>query len=600
MLKKYYYPFLLLLSYAPTIIGGSQVTTYLTPHTPSMNVARQRMGLQMLTNYIDEDDRWPIFCLTGWVTESFREKQIARCFFGCDYNECTRLLTIAGSQVEHRSRRDWLADYFGLPTDFKSELHFEPVMINAILEPYIFWQFARNFFVTAYVPCGYTRWDMNMHECVVERGENPLAPGYFSDTETPRENLLERFSSFASGAKVPQIANTEFHHLHNARINPCSLTKTGMTEGVFTLGWRPVAGESIILDLYVRGAIAGGNKPEGIFLFEPILGNGHHGELGGGISFECMMWECEPSEERVFFSFDFVASHLFSTKQRRSFDLCNKPNSRYMLASKFGMPIEQNLVGLVQGNEATPSAQFKREFTSVANLTTGDVDVSIPAQVNLSFLITYEKKQMYWTFGYGFWRRSCENISFCNALCLAPCTWALKGDAHVIGFETPGNEPVALSATQSRATIHAGRNTPTSRNTPTKGASDPAEIALAAQNPFIDNPASALADSTNSGIHNPLLTLPNGINQINTSIEPIFICVTDIDRLSAASHGSAHQIVGEFGYTWYERCHTPFIGFGAEVELGHGGQSTSPREDECINCSLSFWSIWLKGGFAIG
>ena len=265
-----------------------------------------------------------------------------------------------------------------------------------------------------------------------------------------------------------------------------------------------------------------------------------------------------------------------------------------MLASKLGIPVEQNLVGLVHGDDVTPVAQFKREFAPVANLTTDWVKVAIPAQVNLCFLVTYERCQMYWTFGYGFWRRSCENICPISTSCLANETWALKGDAHVIGFETPSNTPVPLSATQSRATIHAGRNTPT------QGADQPDELAAAAQNPFIDNPALAFADSANTGIQHQLVTEPNGLNQINTSIQPIFITTHDIDYLSAASHATAHEIVGQFGYTWYERCHTPFIGFGAEVELGHGGQSTSPRENECINCSLSFWSIWLKGGFAIG
>lgn len=580
------------------IFAGSQITTYLTPHTPSMNLARQRMGLEMLTNYIDEDDHRPIFQLTGWATESFREKQIARCYFGCDYNDCTQQLIIAGSQTDGRKRINWLADYFGLPTDYISAVNFEPVMVNVLLEPYVFWQFAPHFYLTAFVPFGYTSWDMKAHECIIKKGINPYAPGYFSDQEVPRDDLLQCFLQFMNG-QTPIIENIEFQPLQNARISKCSLTKSGMTECVFTLAWRAVERESLIFDIYVRGAIPGGNRPEGYFLFEPILGNGHHGELGAGFAFSCMMWERPECEERVFFSFEFAATHLFTTKQRRSFDLCNKPNSRYMLAERMGTPIDQNLVGFVHGENVTPNAQFKHEFAPIANLTTGNVNVSIPAQTDLCFLITYEKQQMYFTFGYGFWRRSQEHIELCtdqfdDTFCLEPHTWAIKGDAHIIGFEIGNDNPVALSATQSRATIHAGRNTPT------KGETDPAEIARAAQNPFIDNPAAALADSENSGIHHPLVTAPGGVDQINTSVEPIFIRRRDIDPLSAASHGSAHQLVGQFGYTWYERCHTPFIGFGAEVELGHGGQSTAARENECINASLSFWSIWLKGGFAIG
>lgn len=588
-MKKLY---LLLLILFSSLHAGNQITSYLAPHSPSINLARIRTGLEIITNDLTENKYWPIFSLSTIVNESFRDKHISRCFFGKDLDACTEILTISGSQTDDRCPNEWLADYFGLPTDFKSCIHFRPRLFNALIEPQIFWQCINRVYFLAYMPWGYAQHDLNMAEKVVYCGTNDHAQGYFDTITTPRKNLLHNFCSFASGCAIPQFSQTSFEPLCKAKMNPGTIAITDFAELQLVLGWRAIERYNFHFDINIRGAIPGGTKPKGEFLFEPIIGNGHHYEIGGGISMHYEVWHNLATEQQVTLSFDFAVTHLFKTWQCRSFDLCNKPNSRYMLALQLDTPIEDNLRGQQNGQLEVPTQQFKNNFIPLANITTMPVEVSIDFQLDLAGLITYEKKQWNYVFGYGFWRRSCEIIYPCDETIFDECNFALKGDAHIFGFEiAQENAPIALSATQNRATIHHGRNFPI------KGTIETEIIQNGKTNPRIDNPLSAIADSTNSSTFNPLAIAANNAQQINTSIQPILLHTNDIDFNSSSTHASAHKILGYFGYTWKEKKQNPYAGIGAQVELGHDGKSTGADEFDCINCSISFWSVWIKGGF---
>src|SRR5690606_17446973 len=173
-----------------------------------------------------------------------------------------------------------------------------------------------------------------------------------------------------------------------------------------------------------------GNRPKGDYVFEPIIGNGHHVECGGEFSVRLRTWTNESEDTFTEFFFDVTATHLFKTKQRRSFDFKTKPNSRYMLAEKLTQPITNNLTG----NDITLIAQYTGEVSSVANMTTFDVDVSNNAQADISFMYAYTNKKNTWSIGYRLWKRGCENITLRNCSSFENNTWALKGDSYIFGF----------------------------------------------------------------------------------------------------------------------------------------------------------------------
>ena len=85
-------------------------------------------------------------------------------------------------------------------------------------------------------------------------------------------------------------------------------------------------------DLYMSGyagkVLPTGNRPEGVYVFEAIAGNNHHTGLIGGFygqySFE------NAGHGHVWLGWLFEGQYLFKNTQKRSFDLNNRPWSRYL------------------------------------------------------------------------------------------------------------------------------------------------------------------------------------------------------------------------------------------------------------------------------
>src|SRR5207248_3451167 len=112
---------------------------------------------------------------------------------------------------------------------------------------------------------------------------------------------------------------------------------------------------------------------------------------------------------------------------------------------------------------------------------------------------SYTKKNNYWTFGYNAWKRGCENICI-NNHDFPEKIWAIKGDAHVYGFiaqqtnpeDLPVGKAVALSATESKATINYGTNLP-KQGVSTDATKRTIQIQNAQKNPTINSPEPAFA-----------------------------------------------------------------------------------------------------------
>ncbi len=263
-----------------------------------------------------------------------------------------------------------------------------------------------------------------------------------------------------------------------------------------------------------------------------------------------------------------------------------------MLAAKMKESIDNNL----QGNGQQPDLQFDSVFVPLANLTTLNINVRPPAEVDAAAMISYIKDDFSFNFGYSFWARSCEHITLHKSTPFDDQKWVLKGDAHMFGFmgadDAPLHvgDPIALSASQSHANVHAGTNFPNNLN----------DLDTAKKNPNIDSPKLATA-----GVSNTRLLFEPGVansqaNQINTSIQPIIISTKDIDLHSARTRGISHKIFGQFTKSWIERkVLIPYIGLGAEVEFGRRpGPTPSKERAKCINSALSHWSVWAKTGFS--
>lgn len=592
-----------------------KVTTLIRPCSATVNAALELVGLDRQI-YIPhkKNHNYVVATITPEITKSFRPERIAQCLFGDDIlicpkhmntgcpekRACQSLFLVSGSRVPDRNNNAWLADYFGLPTDFQSAVHIKPHVDSFLADFYLYYgldALIPGLYVSIHAPIVRASWNLDIVEKIDDPGSNGYNPGYFNATGVARSDLVSNFLSFISGTSVPTIDGVIFHPLRSAKIKKCHSEVTKFSEIQAAFGYNFFYSRCHHVGINIRMSIPTGTRPHGEFLFEPIIGNCHHWEMGIGLSGHVVAWEDVCTEESFAMHAIVNITHLFNTRQRRIFDLHDRPLSRYMLAAKVDDTIVDNLRGIVGDMPVTPSFQFSNEYTSVANLTTVEVDTNVSAQVDMVFMLTYAKERFSWNMGYGFWAQSCEDIQpIIDDCCDINCNnWVLKGDAQAFGFmgadDPPlhANDPVPLSFSEHDATVHSGTNFPPATT----------NFFAGEKNEQIDNPELATAGTHNTRLLYAPQVSNTVANQINTSIDPIILTSDMIDFDSTLSRGVAQKLFMHVHYTLTDReCLVPHFGFGAEVVFGRSAGFPPPKEcRQCINGALSYWGIWVKVGF---
>ncbi len=598
-----------------------------TIRSQGTNALRRLVGNVGKMN-LEEECGYGIFSIMPEYTRSFRSNKIAECLFG-DALCGDDALLIQGSQVVDRNERALLADYFYLPTDFASIVTIKPLVQNFLVDFNFYMGFdtacMNNMYFWLQAPITWTKWSLGYEERVIDPGTNAYPEGYFTPNAIPRDQLLRNFSQFAQGAApqggviVQDVVDTDdvttqfitvLQGLDCARICPGSDSNTRISEIRFGLGWNFLMCDNYHIGAGIEVSAPTGNKVRSDSLFAVQNGNDHHWELGAEITAHYSFCHSEDEESFNGFYLDANITHMFKNSQRRCFDVCDKPLSRYMLVERLGSPVIDGLVGstldqatVPLADTTAPSAQFQGVFAPLANITSLDVDVKVGVNADIVFWFNRTCGNWSWDLGYNFWGRSCEKISI-DCDCpqeFQENTWAFKGTSRVFGFASAAtgdllvNDPVALSATMNDATIFGAPNTNT--------------------NGGIDNPQFAFAGDADPRV--ALNATRAGGDTIRTSIDPIFIRQEDINF--AGTKGISNKIFSHIGYTCIDEdsCYSPFFGIGFEAEFGQGNGDdcdndcdddndcnndcdddcdNDPLCHDCVKCALSQWGVWAKFG----
>ncbi len=582
--------------------------SYFSIRSQGFNTARKYVGITNKIN-LDQDTVYGTLWSTIDYTRSFRPQRIAQALFGDDIlvmNSNCACLQVSGSQASSRGPKDLLADYFGLPVDFKSRVCFRPHFDTMIFDCNMYLgldEIFKGFYCSVQAPIAHTRWDLSMNEEVISRGIQGYPAGYFGPNPIPVNHLLNSFTEFVSGLHAPTIfdctvTSTQpriiFKELNNAKMDNRRHVRTRVAELTFTAGWNFLQDEDeqYHAGFALRTSAPCGNKPKGEFLFEPMVGNGHHWEFGCETNGHYTWLLGDNDNHALSFFGDVTLVHMFKAHQRRTYDLHGKPFSRYMLVQS----LDYNSTSTPHlANPPFPALAFANVFTPLANLSTVDVDVSAGLQADCLAMFTYQHGRMTWDLGYNFWGKTCDNIvPICNSSCRltqAPDPnelFALKGDAYVIGFENGTNSIVRLAATESKATIHSGTNMTVTPPSPW------------VTNPGIDNRQPATSNNGN-------VNIPAGGQQTGSSVPPMRVSSKDIQLNDTRTHGSSHKIFTNISYTWDDKQEwLPFVGIGGEAEFGTGNKQLTGSckrcckkqcaDCPCLNTSVSQWSFWIKGG----
>jgi hypothetical protein len=622
-----------------------------------MDAARQLVGWDNPfwgINRLPQDDWYSSFNLTFAYTRTFKDSGISYAFFGddliCICNPTNvqigiKAINVTGSAVPNRAPTDWLADYFGLPRDFNSQITLLPRIENFVLD-FSFYagldRLLNGLYFRIHGPYVYTNWNLNAVETI--NSSNGTLPGsigyfqgYFSSTEVPVDNLNRSFLAYANGA-TPRINNNYglYGESYCETYGPCSslgditwnplccskmlnscddgdFARNGFGELRFVLGYNFLNNEdgNYHLGAGIYAAAPTGTRigddscgGNGSYLFEPIIGNGKHWELGGQITAHHIWWKSKDEENSFGIYLEANITHLFNACQTRCFDLCSAgSNSRYILAQQ--LTSNSNSNPMLNSAVDAPGLEFANVYSPVANITRSNVTSSIAVQGDVAFALAYQVADFRWDLGYNFWGRSCEKLCLQKNSRSSLGTWALKGDERVYGFvnESPMESlAIKLAVSDSQATIHSGSN---ARNNV-----DYTKVEPDAKNFYADN--IILAGPTTT-------TLPENSIQIYTSKNPVIIKQSGFD--TNGTSGYSHKLFTHFNWAWTEhenRTWIPYLGMGAEVEFGIGAQkccssncsaptcannTCSGRVNNCAsigNCCLEFaltqWGIWFKIG----
>ncbi|HEV2916732.1 MAG TPA: hypothetical protein VGW78_03215 [Candidatus Babeliales bacterium] len=597
----------------------NHVTTCFMPRSQSRNNVMKTAGLDPDHEYLfDMDCIYGTFNIGVEYTHSFSEDDIARCLFGpavfcgtisspaanCCPSECDECVTIrvvgSTSPITPNGTTDLVAEFFFLPPNFASTVSFCPSISNINVPMHMYLgldEWCDGLYFRLYAPVTHTRWKLEANETIINPGTEEFAAGIASPVIVPADNLFSSFLSFTSGNSITLPASTPgvtVQPLLHQRILPgCdALTKTGLADLRAELGWNFLLDECYHLGVYLQMAAPTGNDCSPCFLFGPIVGNGKHWELGGGLTGHYTLWRSEDDEQEFGFYVEADVAHMFSHEECRTFDLKCKPLSRYIYAEKV---TTADTALLVDG--AAVNLQFADVWAPVANFSTFNVDVSYAVQGDVLAKFVYTCRGWGWEIGYNFWGRSCEKIELdCECPINFPAnTWALICDP-VFGFTDTGT-PHELPISNSGMTVFACGNTDNS-----------------------GTPVTFNDEGT-------LVTPPGNGDAVGSN--PVVTISQDDFDFCAGSRGISHKVFTHFNYTWID-CEDwiPYIGFGASAEFGSnkdrgcnsscstlsslvtnpccedscntgcdsGCDNGCDSGDSCPDCSLSQWAVWFKVG----
>jgi len=609
-----------------TNLGPCDGYPFLQIRSQGRDSARELVGWQQFINKYCMDSRYGAFSVAVEYAQTFREEKLAHFLFGNDLQNCCELL-IQGDEpcgdAASRNPKAWFADHFGLTGQYSSKVRFCPRIQNAIVDLNLYIgldNITQGLYLRINAPIVWTKWELCMHENIVcDAADDSHPAGYMAETNVPRSDTPPSFAKYMTGKYTFGDMKTPIKY---GLISNCGCTKIGLAELDISLGYNFQLEEDRHLGIFGYLAAPTGTRPCAKYLFEPIIGNGKHWEIGAGISGSWIFWkncECEDlhggAARYMGLWLEATVAHLFDADQCRSFDFKCKPNSRYMLLAKIGSNTDEVLLGDTTEEATAGNYQYAKNLIPAINWTTSKVKVKIPVQADIAIKLGYTRENWNFDLGYNLWARTGEK--FCDFCHDDGKKYVLKGDMYLYGQqENNGNLIFPLPVSQSQADIHAGKNWPK------------VEDVNPRTNPRVDNPTLAWIKESINTVE--LYSVSDGVPyQMNGSKDPTFV-TRDMLNMGKSPSSITHKLFANISYAWKNRecCnHVPFLGIGGSIEFAQDNYNdccccdplcntqcdatcyshnscynTCDNYNNCNNCSCSkrggtsLWGIWIKGG----
>ncbi|KKP35387.1 MAG: hypothetical protein UR26_C0005G0001 [candidate division TM6 bacterium GW2011_GWF2_32_72] len=583
------------------------------------NTAKRLCGWQKCINRFDkkEDKKfYTTFNLSAEYAESTHSKKIANYLFN------TNSIEFVGSRHDDfkDNNSQVMAENFGLSEYFKANLEIKPKVVNWTFD--LSWylgldKIAKGLYFKAYAPFVHTNWDLNFIEHCNSTGNTTFPVGYMgrnSGTLTDGEpaavdstvgSITEAFRGVTKFGDM--IKCWEFGKVDGPQ------TKDRLAEIRPEFGWNFFLREHSHFGIAITGAIPTGNKPHAHYLFEPIVGNGGHFELGGAFSGHARIWKMNGGEQSLSVYIDGNINHLFNKTQTRSLGLtttcgsngctgstcCSVLNGldRYMLLKKFDYASDivstENIADV--NSDSTTGYKYTGELVNAINVVTrkNNVKVKINAVADISAKLCYSCKHFDVDLGYNFYGRTAEKIT--NKYKNLCDSYGVKGDEGVAIKIYDDADPKSflgtsrLDSTASNALIgcKGTLDSPSNYNyeyiNSNKDPKDSSGTAFSVG----EDTYWAIWENTNATVTN----IVDGIG-VDTSYpnQQILSNCNLNEKVAASPSAITHKLFISTNYHFEDTAQEPYIGSGFEWEWDQYG-STGKKQN-----SLGQWGIWVKAG----
>ncbi len=516
--------------------------------------------------------------VTVEYTRSFDKCGINNYFFG------GQELIFSGSRVADRGMGDIMADYFGLPTDFKSSVSFSPKVQNVIVNFDSYWILGccdNSFDLRIMFPFVHTRWALNPCENVIDPGELSYPAGYMSPNLMPRTELN---TTALQGLTGQRAVGDVISPIRYGRIACNTLTANKIADIFVALGYNVPCTRLKTFHVDLNVTIPTGTIPNSKYLFEPQVGNGRHWAFGAGLSMQYDFVNDEECCYQITGCFDAIVQHLFKSTQKRSYDFkYNGPGSRYMLLEDMVANFAMS-EGFSPNPFADPASDlFIGRLSYAINTTTFTSKIKIDAQADMTAKIVAQYNNISYSIGYNLWVRSKEKLVYRD--CINHKFYGIKGDTQLYGFLPISPSlilTIPVNATQSHATLYQPQgNGNTVDNFVNNNADNAALVYNAGFGLLQTNPDSLV----NTGV--------NFLAQTHGSDPSILVMDSDIANCTGLSpRAFTNKIFGSIEYD-FQPCDCdvePYLLLGGEAEFAGKTQD--------VKSAISQWGIWLKGGIS--
>lgn len=549
-------------------------------------------------------------------------------------------VVFSGVKAAEKNSFDLRADDFGLAPNFLGKLYVSPQISNYILDfslQFNLEKFSERF-ERAYFRINSclvnSVWDLNVEENKLQSKTKEFSnfpPTYMSVSAAKSAPNIETALSgdFLFGDMKTKWKYGKFKFKHNSSF--------GISNIDLILGYDFLRRDYCHFGGFFKTGIPTGTKPDARYFFQPIIGNGHHWELGFGIDAHYNLLNCNETCLQLYIN--GCISHLLPDVQYRSFDF----NSSFSERGSFFQSGRLSRYLLLK--EFDQAGNYKHNLVNAINLNTAKIKSTFDLQADFSTQLIFRKCGLNLGIGYNVYFRSAEDLKLKSSFSFydkSSKKYGIKGGTGVASrlweawplnpnFGKFTGKLYTLNSTESKVRLLNLKGVldaryidnqmyllpPVTEEREVKCSNPPfpdystyqvgmrwddlsqPPLDYIANADMIDSDSIIFVDKNGNQI--PVPTISNGMIdycKISDLIAqgatfkpaPVLLTDNDVDLCSGRIPSQiTHKFFAYLTYAWEDCCcWQPFIGIGGEIE-------TAPR---CKTATLNQWCLWLHFGIS--